>query len=163
MRNVQAMQASSITINPCSNVRSSKGNSTVAFGGRTISPKIHQSQQAVASRSSLHFRCAHVPASDCARVLDRLGRPPRAVLAAAAAGSRRQRTQVPLHPAEPKKAETTTDATTTAKPRRRRDLTATGFVFFNEKTQQPRAFINRFFEWTGPVRLALFERILMAL
>ncbi|EGZ11931.1 hypothetical protein PHYSODRAFT_516874 [Phytophthora sojae] len=48
----------------------------------------------------------------------------------------------PLHPAEPKKAETTTDATTTAKPRRRRDLTATGFVFFNEKTQQPRAFIN---------------------
>lgn len=71
MRNVQAMQASSITINPCSNVRSSKGNSTVAFGGRTISPKIHQSQQAVASRSSLHFRCAHVPASDCARVLDR--------------------------------------------------------------------------------------------
>ncbi|CAI5710554.1 unnamed protein product [Peronospora destructor] len=30
-----------------------------------------------------------------------------------------------------------------AKPRRRRDSLTTGFVFFNEKTQQPRAFINR--------------------
>ncbi|KAG7380994.1 hypothetical protein PHYPSEUDO_006547 [Phytophthora pseudosyringae] len=38
----------------------------------------------------------------------------------------------PLHLPEP-----------TTKPRRRRDVLATGFVFFNEKTQQPRAFINR--------------------
>ncbi|CAH0479002.1 unnamed protein product [Peronospora belbahrii] len=29
------------------------------------------------------------------------------------------------------------------KPRRRRDLLTTGFVFFNEKTQEPRAFVNR--------------------
>ncbi|KAE9353156.1 hypothetical protein PF008_g5142 [Phytophthora fragariae] len=46
----------------------------------------------------------------------------------------------PLHPAEPQEAQTKTDAKAT---RRRRDLTATGFVFFNEKTQQPRAFVNR--------------------
>ncbi|EEY60181.1 uncharacterized protein PITG_12506 [Phytophthora infestans T30-4] len=45
----------------------------------------------------------------------------------------------PLHPPEPKEAALKTDT----QPRRRRDLLATGFVFLNEKTQQPRAFINR--------------------
>ncbi|ETM51601.1 hypothetical protein L914_04592, partial [Phytophthora nicotianae] len=45
----------------------------------------------------------------------------------------------PLHPPEPKEATPKTDT----KPRRRRDLLTTGFVFYNEKTQQPRAFINR--------------------
>ncbi|KAG6610469.1 Rieske (2Fe-2S) domain protein [Phytophthora cinnamomi] len=49
----------------------------------------------------------------------------------------------PLHAAEPKEAEPKTDAETNAKLRRRRDLMATGFVFLHEKTQQPRAFINR--------------------
>ena len=42
-----------------------------------------------------------------------------------------------------KQATQTSDVKTTAKPRRHRDLRPTGFVFFNEKTQQPRAFINR--------------------
>ncbi|KAL3662703.1 hypothetical protein V7S43_012110 [Phytophthora oleae] len=49
----------------------------------------------------------------------------------------------PLHPPESKEAAPTADTKSTTRPRRRLDLLATGFVFFNEKTQQPRAFINR--------------------
>lgn len=52
----------------------------------------------------------------------------------------------PVHPPEPKEAAPTADAKTTTKPRRRRDLLTTGFVFFNEKTRQPRAFINRYLD-----------------
>jgi hypothetical protein len=47
----------------------------------------------------------------------------------------------PMHPQEPEPA---AEATRGAKPRRRRDLLATGFVFFNDKTKQPRAYINRY-------------------
>ncbi|UIZ23556.1 hypothetical protein KXD40_007908 [Peronospora effusa] len=49
----------------------------------------------------------------------------------------------PIHSPKPKQAMQTSDVKTTSKPRQRRDLLTTGFVFFNEKTQQPRAFINR--------------------
>ncbi|KAL4172227.1 hypothetical protein KRP22_007394 [Phytophthora ramorum] len=49
----------------------------------------------------------------------------------------------PLHPPAEKEAEPIADTKSATRSRRRRDLLATGFVFLNEKTQQPRAFINR--------------------